>query len=72
LTKLATDAQGKYLYASIKDSNAESIWRIDLASGNKQKVYTFDPTVTAINLFMNDQMICFINARDGKLYTIVQ
>jgi len=72
LDKLTTDAAGKYLYVDYKNQTGKDVLnKIDLATYQLSQVYTFDATVVPHSLFMNDQIICFINSLDGKLYTLM-
>ena len=72
LNKAAITKDGKYMYVSISNGQAEAIWKVDLATAQKSMVYQFDNTIHPSYVFMDDQIICFVNAADNKLYTVTQ
>ncbi|HEX5430290.1 MAG TPA: hypothetical protein VFX17_04440 [Patescibacteria group bacterium] len=72
LDQTAADATGENLYVDLNDGQADSIYKFDLTTLQKQLVYTFEATMHPHNVFMDGQIICFINSSDGKLYTLTQ
>jgi hypothetical protein len=71
LDKVATDATGEYAYADIKDQdNLDTIWKINISSLEKQKVYQFDDKIQPRDLIIKGQLVFFINSLDSKLYKL--
>jgi dipeptidyl aminopeptidase/acylaminoacyl peptidase len=72
LGKIAVESTGKNIYASAIASGTETIWKINLETLIKQKVYDLDTTISPGKLILNGQNILIINNIDKKLYYLEQ
>jgi hypothetical protein len=68
LDKIVVDNTGKNIYAAATDRGNEALWKINLESLLKQKIYDFDASVMPSKLILNGQNILIVNGPDNKLY----
>jgi Tol biopolymer transport system component len=70
--QVSFDKLGQYMYSVATDGSSNKLVKYDLATGEQTNIFDFAANIKPHNLFMNDQTVMFINALDGKLYSVGQ